>query len=252
MERIRDAKFQDAERILEIYEYYVENTAITFEYETPALSEFQSRMHHIMKRYPYLVLEKDGKIQGYAYASAFIGRAAYDWSCGNPEPVCLHRISGSRRCLSDKEQRGISFPSGFFIGRQFSQMRLQIRPLVQYDLDGKKDRNTSGKTAACKVYGLERAITAAYSEYAQTTPASLTDGIPRRRSSEKGFPLPLFSQLQSRGYAADGNLTMEIVRAEAVRFHKRHNGNPVFWESHRDIPSWGLRNILICNAGQYR
>ena len=34
-----------------------------------------------MKRYPYLVLEKDGKIQGYAYASAFIGRAAYDWSC---------------------------------------------------------------------------------------------------------------------------------------------------------------------------
>ena len=81
MERIRDAKFQDAERILEIYEYYVENTAITFEYETPALSEFQSRMHHIMKRYPYLVLEKDGKIQGYAYASASIGRAAYDWSC---------------------------------------------------------------------------------------------------------------------------------------------------------------------------
>lgn len=34
-----------------------------------------------MKRYPYLVIEKDGAIQGYAYAGAFVGRAAYDWSC---------------------------------------------------------------------------------------------------------------------------------------------------------------------------
>ncbi len=33
------------------------------------------------KRYPYLVLKKDGKVQDYAYASAFFGQAAYDWSC---------------------------------------------------------------------------------------------------------------------------------------------------------------------------
>ena len=26
-------------------------------------------------------LETDGKIQGYAYADTFVGRAAYDWSC---------------------------------------------------------------------------------------------------------------------------------------------------------------------------
>ena len=34
----------------------------------------------IMKKYPYLVIEQDGKIEGYAYAHAFVGRAAYDWS----------------------------------------------------------------------------------------------------------------------------------------------------------------------------
>lgn len=79
--RIRDAALEDAERILEIYAYYVENTAITFEYDTPTLSEFQTRMKNTMKRYPYLVIEKDGNIQGYAYAGAFVGRAAYDWSC---------------------------------------------------------------------------------------------------------------------------------------------------------------------------
>ncbi len=80
-ELVRDANLQDAERILEIYAYYVENTAISFEYDTPSLSEFQSRMKNTMKKYPYLVVEKDGKIQGYAYAGAFVGRAAYAWSC---------------------------------------------------------------------------------------------------------------------------------------------------------------------------
>lgn len=35
MLEIRNANLNDAERILEIYGYYVENTAITFEYTTP-------------------------------------------------------------------------------------------------------------------------------------------------------------------------------------------------------------------------
>lgn len=78
---VRDAKLEDAKRILEIYDYYVKNTAITFEYETPTLEEFQNRMKKTMQRYPYLVIEKDGHIEGYAYAGPFVGRAAYDWSC---------------------------------------------------------------------------------------------------------------------------------------------------------------------------
>ncbi len=78
---IRDADVKDAERMLEIYAYYVKNTAITFEYEVPTLDEFQKRIENTLTRYPYLVIEKDGVIQGYAYAGPFIGRAAYDWSC---------------------------------------------------------------------------------------------------------------------------------------------------------------------------
>ena len=34
---IRKAELADAERLLEIYDYYVKNTAITFEYDTPDL-----------------------------------------------------------------------------------------------------------------------------------------------------------------------------------------------------------------------
>lgn len=78
---IRKAEPADAGRLLEIYDYYVKNTAITFEYDTPDLDEFQKRIMNIMERYPYLVILRDGKIEGYAYAGAFKGRKAYDWSC---------------------------------------------------------------------------------------------------------------------------------------------------------------------------
>ena len=78
---IRDAALSDAERLLEIYDYYVRNTAISFEYTTPSVEEFRSRMKQIMERYPYLVILKDGIIEGYAYAGPFKNRAAYDWSC---------------------------------------------------------------------------------------------------------------------------------------------------------------------------
>ena len=67
---VRNAKLSDAPRILEIYTYYVENTVITFEYDVPSLEEFENRMIDIMKKYPYLVIERDGRIEGYAYAHA--------------------------------------------------------------------------------------------------------------------------------------------------------------------------------------
>lgn len=78
---VRNATLADAPRILEIYAYYVEHTVITFEYTVPSLEEFEGRMRHTMEKYPYLVIEKDGRIEGYAYAGAFVGRAAYDWAC---------------------------------------------------------------------------------------------------------------------------------------------------------------------------
>ena len=78
---IRRAVLADAARLLEIYAYYVEKTVITFEVEVPALSEFERRMRMTMQRYPYLVIERDERVLGYAYAGPFVGRAAYDWAC---------------------------------------------------------------------------------------------------------------------------------------------------------------------------
>lgn len=76
-EKIRQVSLPDAERILEIYAYYVRNTAISFEYDVPTLAIFKNRIQEVAKKYPYLVIEKDGMILGYAYAAPFHERAAY-------------------------------------------------------------------------------------------------------------------------------------------------------------------------------
>lgn len=78
--RIRTASISDVKALLDIYRPYVEKTAITFEYDVPSLEEFQSRIRHTLEKYPYLLAEQDGEILGYAYTSAFVGRAAYDWA----------------------------------------------------------------------------------------------------------------------------------------------------------------------------
>lgn len=78
--RIRVVNMQDARALLDIYAYYVENTAITFEYNVPTIQEFEQRMQHILSKYPYIVAERNGEIIGYACAGTFKGRAAYDWA----------------------------------------------------------------------------------------------------------------------------------------------------------------------------
>lgn len=77
---IRSVSLNDAEALLNIYAYYVKNTAITFEYDVPTLEEFKQRITNTLKKYPYLVVVKEGMILGYAYAGVFKNRAAYDWS----------------------------------------------------------------------------------------------------------------------------------------------------------------------------
>ena len=77
---IRLAKPSDARSLLDIYAPYVENTAITFEYEVPTVEDFTTRIEKTLEKYPYLVAEEDCVVLGYAYASTYYARAAYDWA----------------------------------------------------------------------------------------------------------------------------------------------------------------------------
>lgn len=74
---IRNATPQDAEKLVEIYAPYVEQTAITFEYEVPSVEEFRKRMESVLEKYPYLIAEIDDEIAGFIYANTFKSRPAY-------------------------------------------------------------------------------------------------------------------------------------------------------------------------------
>lgn len=77
---IRKADVRDAQRLLEIYSYYVLNTAVSFEYTVPSLNEFENRIKKTKENYPYLVYTINGSIAGYAYAGSYSAREAYSWT----------------------------------------------------------------------------------------------------------------------------------------------------------------------------
>ena len=77
---IRPAELRDVPAMLAVYAPYVEETAVSFEYAVPSEEEFRARVEKVQGFYPWLVAEQDGRVLGYAYASRFHPRAAYDWS----------------------------------------------------------------------------------------------------------------------------------------------------------------------------
>lgn len=80
---VRFACEADLPAILNIYAPYVKNTAISFEYTVPTLSEFTARFQAVTAQFPWLVWEEDGAVLGYAYAAAPFERAAFSW-CAEP------------------------------------------------------------------------------------------------------------------------------------------------------------------------
>lgn len=74
---LRPVTADDAAEILAIYAPYIENTAITFEYEVPSLEAFADRIRGITAGFPYIAAVQNGRIIGYAYAKAYHERAAY-------------------------------------------------------------------------------------------------------------------------------------------------------------------------------
>ena len=74
---IRKAELKDCGACVGIYNYYIENTTVTFE-ETPlTVEEFEARFLRITEKYPFFVAEEDGKTVGYAYLDTFNPRSAY-------------------------------------------------------------------------------------------------------------------------------------------------------------------------------
>ncbi|HEM5332321.1 TPA: N-acetyltransferase [Streptococcus suis] len=80
MINIRSAQIEDAADLVAIYAPYVETTAVTFETEVPTVADFASRIKKTLEKFSYLVAVEEGALVGYAYASTYYARAAYDWT----------------------------------------------------------------------------------------------------------------------------------------------------------------------------
>jgi L-amino acid N-acyltransferase YncA len=65
--------------IRDIYAPFVQDGFVTFETQVPEVEDFEKRIAHYTERYPWLVMEEDGVVLGYAYASAYRERVAYQW-----------------------------------------------------------------------------------------------------------------------------------------------------------------------------
>lgn len=74
---IRDALPSDAAAICAIYNPFVLDSTITFELEPITEQEMAGRIQNIQKRYPWIVMERNGEMLGYAYASEWKPRAAF-------------------------------------------------------------------------------------------------------------------------------------------------------------------------------
>ncbi|MCC5626130.1 arsinothricin resistance N-acetyltransferase ArsN1 family B [Nostoc sp. CHAB 5715] len=97
---IRLANESDALKMLAIYAPVVRETSISFEIEPPSKTEFQQRIKNYQRLMPWLVCEINGELLGYAYATPYRTRAAYQWSVESSVYVNVeHRRKGVAKAL---------------------------------------------------------------------------------------------------------------------------------------------------------
>lgn len=76
---IRDGRAsEDAEQLVFIYNWYVENTTATFELRPLTKKDMQTRIEQIAAQFPFLVWEENSRILGYCYAHKWKRFPAYD------------------------------------------------------------------------------------------------------------------------------------------------------------------------------
>lgn len=127
--KIRSAIPDDIPALLAIYAPYVEQTAVTFEYDVPTPEEFLRRMKTFTPKYPYIVAEdeKSGRILGYAYAHAFHEREAYRYTVETTVYVDMQcRRSGAGRMLYEALEKEL-------LARGFKNMTANISYIEKED-----------------------------------------------------------------------------------------------------------------------
>lgn len=79
--KLRSATAADADAIAAIYNHFIETSVITFEEEVISAGDMQRRIADVHNAgLPWLVVEQEGVVAGYAYAAPWRSRSAYRFS----------------------------------------------------------------------------------------------------------------------------------------------------------------------------
>ncbi|TXE12001.1 N-acetyltransferase [Seonamhaeicola algicola] len=74
---IRVFREEDTQQLLEIYNYYVQNSVATFDDKPLSYNVFFDKLKTINLEYPFFVFEESNTLLGFAYASKFRPKPAY-------------------------------------------------------------------------------------------------------------------------------------------------------------------------------
>ena len=81
---IRNAKPGDADAIAAIYAHHVRHGTASFDQDPPIPSFWRDKIASVLARgWPFLVADEGGALLGYAYATQFRDRPAYEFTCEN-------------------------------------------------------------------------------------------------------------------------------------------------------------------------
>ena len=76
--QLRNATSRDAPSIAAIYNPFITDTVVTFEEQTVSADQMEERLTRLQEQgLPWRVIERDGRVLGYAYAGLWRARAAY-------------------------------------------------------------------------------------------------------------------------------------------------------------------------------
>lgn len=84
MPTLRPSRTEDVPAITAIYAHHVLHGTGTFEIDPPPENEMASRREEVLARgLPYIVVEENGRVTGFAYCNWFKPRPAYRYSAEN-------------------------------------------------------------------------------------------------------------------------------------------------------------------------
>ena len=154
MAHIRAATSGDGAAVAAIYGPYCDSTVISFEDMAPTADEMARRIGSIGATRPWIVLEDNGNVIGYAYASPHNERPAYRWSVSTAIYIGRehHRCGAGRalyttlfallRALGYRQATaGITLPNPASVGLHtaFGFAPVGVYRHIGYKLDGWHD-----------------------------------------------------------------------------------------------------------------